>query len=119
MRIIEKNLPPVPAQLADGLRDCVQAFAAVLPVQRVILFGSYARGQAGTDSDVDLCIVAHGIDSQHRAAVTLRRAVGRLRHKPALSLVPISPERLIEKIERGDPFFRTVLREGVCIAEEN
>lgn len=119
MRIIDENLPAAPDQLAAGLRDCVQAFAAVLPVERVILFGSHARGQADAHSDVDLCVVAHGIHSQHRAAVTLRRAVGRLRHKPPLSLVPISPERLTEKLEGGDPFFQTILREGLCIAEED
>jgi predicted nucleotidyltransferase len=119
MHIIEKNLPLAPAQLAEGLRDCVQAFATVLPVQRVILFGSYARGDADANSDVDLCVVAHGVSSQHRAAVTLRRAVGRLRHKPAMSLVPISPERLREKLGRGDPFLQTIMREGICIAEED
>jgi predicted nucleotidyltransferase len=119
MRIIEENLPATTAPYAQGLRDCLQAFAAALPVQRVILFGSHARGEATAESDVDLCVVARGIESQHRAAVTLRRAVGLLRHKPALSLVPISPERLREKLSRGDPFFQTVLREGVCIAQDD
>jgi hypothetical protein len=33
--------------------------------------------------------------------------------------VPISPERLREKLSRGDPFFQTVLREGVCIAQDD
>jgi predicted nucleotidyltransferase len=90
-----------------------------LPIERVLLFGSYARGESRPDSDVDLCVIAKGIETQQSAARTLRRAIGRIRNKPGLSLVPISPERLIEKRRIREPFFETILREGVWLAEKD
>ena len=80
---------------------------------------SHARGESTPESDVDLCIVTNGSEAQQSAARTLRRAIGRIRNKPALSLVPISQERLAEKRRIRDPFYETILREGVCLAEKD
>jgi hypothetical protein len=39
--------------------------------------------------------------------------------KRSFFLLPISPERLEEKIKSEDPFFEAVLREGIVISEED
>lgn len=119
MRVLKDRIPKALDSHAESLQECILAFASVLPVERVLLFGSHARGQGARDSDVDICLVVDGIESQQAAARTLRRAIGRIRNKPALSLVPISPERLAEKRRIRDPFFETVMREGVCLAEKD
>jgi uncharacterized protein len=98
------------------LARCLEAFAQALPIEQVILFGSHARGQARVDSDVDLCVVTGGLQSQHRTAIALRKAIGELRGKPSLSIVPISAARLEEKKRSRDPFFDTVMGEGICLA---
>jgi predicted nucleotidyltransferase len=98
------------------LARCLDAFAQALPIEQVILFGSHARGQARADSDVDLCVVTGSLQSQHRMAITLRRAIGELRGKPSLSIIPISAARLEEKKRSRDPFFDTVMGEGICLA---
>jgi len=119
MRFISENLP-VSLQYAESpLLDCIKAFWASVPVQKIILFGSYARNMPSPSSDVDLCIIVKGLKSQYDTAVKLRRAIGRIRNKPAFSLLPISPERLKEKIKSEDPFFKTVLNEGIVISEED
>ena len=66
-----------------------------------------------------MCVVAEGVTSQRSAALKLRRAIGSIRNKPAFSIVPISPKRLAEKQRLSDPFFETVLAEGVCLAEKD
>jgi predicted nucleotidyltransferase len=119
MIVFEDRFPPSLRKSRAGLRACLDAFAETLTLERVILFGSHARNKARRDSDVDLCVVARGITSQHKAAVRLRQAIGTIRNKPALSLIPISPERLAEKKRAHDPFFQTVLNEGVCLAQED
>ena len=48
-------------QLLERVEDRVRAYAMELerlgvPVERIILFGSHARGDAGQDSDVDLAV---------------------------------------------------------------
>jgi predicted nucleotidyltransferase len=119
MRILDTNFPSTLWPQRVALRACLQAFNSVYPIHRVWLFGSHARGTPHADSDVDLCIVADGFTAQDEAAVALRRAIGTIRGKPPLTLIPISPERLAEKQRAHDPFFATVLREGVALAEED
>jgi predicted nucleotidyltransferase len=119
MRFISENLPTSLQFAETSLFDCIKAFGASVPVQKIILFGSYARNVPSPSSDVDLCIIVKGLKSQYETALKLRRAIGRIRNKPAFSLLPISPERLKEKIRAKDPFFKTVLSEGVVISEED
>ncbi len=119
MRILTENIPATLAGKSDVLRSCLDAFNATYPVRRVWLFGSHARGVPHADSDVDLCIVADGFDSQSRAAQDFRRAISHIRGKPPLTLIPISTARLREKEVAHDPFFETVLQEGIILAEED
>ena len=119
MKILEQNFPKTLAAKQPALEECLQAFNRVYPVHRVFLFGSHARGTPHRDSDVDLCIVAEGFESQDRAGIALRRAIGRIRGKPPFTLIPITPNRLREKQAIHDPFFETILQEGITLAEED
>lgn len=44
-------------QLIARLRERLPALAAALPLRRVVLFGSWAKGRATAFSDVDLLVV--------------------------------------------------------------
>src|SRR5439155_126927 len=112
MKLLLENLPPSLADQRETLAQCLEAMDRVLPLTAVYLFGSHGRGEARSDSDVDLCLVAEGVTEQFKAAQKLRSAISEIRPKPAFSLLPISPERLSEKQSRSDYFFQTVFREG-------
>jgi predicted nucleotidyltransferase len=88
-------------------------------LQRVILFGSHARGEARPDSDVDLCLVAEGAERQLEAARQFREAIWDVWPRPSLTLIPITPSRLGEKEAIGDFFFGSVLQEGVLLAAQD
>lgn len=90
-----------------------------VPLRRVILFGSHARGEARPDSDVDLCLVSDGAELQIDTAAKWRRAMRPVERRPSFTLLPITPARLSEKEAVGDHFFRTVLHEGVLLATED
>ncbi|MFP4030622.1 MAG: nucleotidyltransferase family protein [Desulfococcaceae bacterium] len=49
-----KNQPLHPSELQQILRECKQRFAERYHVQKLGFFGSYARGEAGRESDVDV-----------------------------------------------------------------
>jgi len=49
------------------------------PARKVILFGSYARGDATEDSDVDFLVVEHDVPSKVTEMVRLRRILRPLR----------------------------------------
>ena len=116
MKLLLENLPPSLAPQRETLRRCLEAMNAALPIQQVILFGSHARGEAGPDSDVDLCLVAEGAERQLAAAEKWRLAMRPVWPRPSFTLIPISPSRLEEKKSCGDFFFGTVLTEGVSLA---
>jgi len=119
MKLLLENLPPSLADRRETLARCLEAMNAALPLQRVILFGSHARGDAGPDSDVDLCLISDGADDPSAASALWRGAMRPVRPKPAFTLIPITPARLGEKRAVGDFFFSTVLEEGVPIATED
>jgi uncharacterized protein len=119
VKLLLENLPPSLASQRETLARCLEAMNRVMPLQAVYLFGSHARGEARPDSDVDLCLVAEGVERQLEAARRFREAIWDIWPKPALTLVPIAPQRLEEKKRVGDHFFRTVLTEGVALAAEN
>jgi predicted nucleotidyltransferase len=48
------------AQLVELLRERLTALATVLPLQRAVLFGSWAAGSATAASDIDLLVVYAG-----------------------------------------------------------
>ena len=119
MIIHADKLPPTLTSKRDVLIECLRAFERVLPIETVILFGSQSRGTPHADSDVDLCIVVRAFTSQREAGHALRRAISDIRGKPPLSLIPITSDRLAEKQQRRDPFFETVLQEGIVLASHN
>jgi predicted nucleotidyltransferase len=113
------NLPQGLHSQRQTLTQCLQAMAGVMPLRAVYLFGSYARGDARPESDVDLCIVAEGADRQLEAARKFRRSLEEIWPCPSFTLLPISPQRLAEKRARNDHFFSTVLKEGVLLASQD
>ena len=119
MRLMLENLPPSLRAQTETLRQCLEAFDKVMPLQAVYLFGSHARGDARPDSDVDLCLVSEGAERQFEAAALFRHVMWGIWPRPAFTLVPIAPKRLSEKRARGDHFFRTVLEEGVQLGSAN
>jgi predicted nucleotidyltransferase len=119
VKLLLENLPPSLQAERDSLARCLEAMNRVTPLRAVYLFGSHARGEARPDSDVDLCLVADGAERQLSAARKFREALWDIRPKPAFTLLPIAPERLAEKKQCGDPFFATVLKEGLLLATED
>ena len=74
MRSQIKGAEKVPKVALDAL---AQILAQVQP-ERVILFGSWARGEAGPDSDLDLLVVLPFKGPRQRIAITLLMALADL-----------------------------------------
>ena len=56
----------------DGI---VQAIVENYQPEKVILFGSYAAGTAGEDSDLDLAIIKSTIAPSHKRGAEVRKAI--------------------------------------------
>ncbi|MBM3887840.1 MAG: nucleotidyltransferase domain-containing protein, partial [Verrucomicrobia bacterium] len=115
MILLLDNLPPSLQNQRETLAKCLEAMNRTLPLREAYLFGSHACGDAGPDSDVDLCIVADGAEKQLQAPQRFSEAIWDIWPRPAFTLIPISPQRLAEKKACRDYFFMTVLKEGVLL----
>ena len=76
----------------------------------VVLFGSHARGQAGTDSDVDLLVIAESDLPRHKRSRQLH-----LMFKPypfAMDILVYTPQEVETEREFELSFIWRVLREG-------
>lgn len=119
MNLFLDRLPKGLKTKSESLAKCFKAFNSIRRINEVYIFGSYARGDARPDSDIDLCIVAEGAENQIQTAGLFRRAIRDIRPKPAFTLIPITPERLAEKKAIHDHFFSTILKEGILVATKN
>jgi predicted nucleotidyltransferase len=63
----------------DQIRAAVAILVREAQPERVILFGSYARGEAKPDSDLDLLVVEREVRHQQAEMARLRRALSPLR----------------------------------------
>ena len=81
---------------------------------RVILFGSYARGEAEATSDLDFLVVQKDGFSRRREIVRLQEALGPLR-VPAEVLVIDHEEA--ERPERAGDAVREALASGIVLYE--
>lgn len=81
---------------------------------RVVLFGSYARGTATDDSDVDLLVVMPYGGKAADVAVDIRL---KLRPPFPLDLVVRRPDQIRERIAMGDSFLREVVASGTILYE--
>jgi predicted nucleotidyltransferase len=72
----------------DIVNEIVQRIVERFDPEKIILFGSYARGEAREDSDIDLLIVAETDLPPPERYPAVRRVVGDLPYAFDLFLIP-------------------------------
>ena len=102
---------PDPAVLADIVDRVVRAATP----ERIVLFGSAARGEMGPDSDLDLLVIKGGKFNRDRLTVAIYRA---LRGKDAaVDVVVVTPEEVERYRNTHCLVICPALREGKVVYE--
>ncbi len=104
-------------RLADKERisilEAACALKSELPVTRVILFGSKARGESMPDSDIDLLVLTRGpVNSTLREAISYTLADINLRYDVLLTSVVISEDQWSNGLIRHTLIHSEVEKDG-------
>ena len=101
-------------RLRDALRELLPRLIDA-DTERVVLFGSTARRDVDSTSDLDLLVVRHDTRPPGERVDDLYR---RLQPTIALDLLVYTPEELASA-ERNSSFLRTALREGEVLYDRS
>lgn len=100
--------PTVLGRIAERLRRRLGA-------EKVIAYGSVAKGEATRDSDIDLLVIAPGSEKAYLRMARVLEAVRDLSRGIPLSPIVLTSEEVEERMARGDAFLRQIFGEGVLL----
>ena len=98
----------------DKIEEFGRRIGRQFGAERVILFGSYARGTVTRDSDVDLLVIGPFEGRSVDRSVQIRM---KLRPGFPVDLVLRTAEKVRERLAMGDDFMQEILEEGKVLYE--
>jgi uncharacterized protein len=101
---------PDPAILADIVKRVVKAARP----EKIVLFGSAARGEMGPDSDYDLLVIKGGKFNRHRVTTAIYH---HLSGEAAVDAVVVTPEEVERYRDTHCLVICPALREGKVVYE--
>jgi excisionase family DNA binding protein len=98
------------------LARVVDAIVAEVQPRAVILFGSRARGEAGSDSDIDLAVVAPDGASRRQVAIQAYRSLASVRDRSVgVDIVVLTPSMIAAERDLPGSITRRIVRDGVTL----
>lgn len=104
-----------PAEYESALQEAVDRIATRFHPDKIILFGSAARGQGGPDSDADLLVVMPVEGSKRQQAVQIDLALEGI--PIPIDLVVITPDEVEKYRDAMGTIIHEAVREGKVLYE--
>ncbi len=101
---------------AELLKLCATAIRQIVPQAEVILYGSVARGEETTESDIDLLVLV-----PQEATYELKRAISNqiyaieLEHEQLINLIVRQQKKWNSEPLNITPLYHSIQREGIRI----
>ncbi len=108
------DLEMAPQRIRNVIKKFVQALRkAKFPPCRVIIFGSYARGEARPDSDIDLCLIGKAF-KQNREKFRREAVVIAFGVDPRIQIVTAGSTLI--KTTHLSSLYSHIQKEGIVVA---
>lgn len=101
--------------LTDQIPEITRRIVQTSNPEKIILFGSYARGNFGADSDLDLLIIVPGVKHLRQESIRVRRALRGL--LVPVDIVVATPEQINRLGNSAGLVYRAALSEGKVLYE--
>jgi predicted nucleotidyltransferase len=111
----ETTMLQTPAESEAALREAVDRLATRFHPEKIILYGSRARGEGGPDSDADLLVIMPVDGSKRQQAVQMDLALEGIRIP--IDLIVVTPEEVEKYSETIGSVVYEAVREGKVLYE--
>jgi predicted nucleotidyltransferase len=102
-------------EIFDRMKKISERLKKSYNAEKIILFGSYARGEETEDSDIDLLVIAPGKESFFERRASAKRLIRDLRNGLPIAPIVLTPEETKKRTDAGDQFIIDILENGVSV----
>ncbi|OGY15917.1 MAG: hypothetical protein A2784_00045 [Candidatus Chisholmbacteria bacterium RIFCSPHIGHO2_01_FULL_48_12] len=101
-------------QLKQEIDLVVSQLVANYKPEKVILFGSAARGDATEESDLDFLVIKAGVEQlqSHERYYQVSKIIS---HRVATDVLVYTPQEIKKRLYLEDPFIRQIWEEGMVV----
>lgn len=97
----------------ERLKTIAERLREQYGAERVLVFGSAARGEQTVHSDIDLLVIAPTKERFYQRMGSVLAVVRDLSRGMPLAPIVLTPEELAIRLARGDQFVQEILQAGV------
>jgi len=98
------------SEINDKVRTIVNKFRP----DKIMLFGSYAKGDPSFESDIDLLVIVDTNQSTWDLAVEISLAV---KHSFPMDIIVRTPQEIDRRLQYGDVFIKNIMETGKILYE--
>jgi predicted nucleotidyltransferase len=103
--------------LTDQIPEITRRIVETSHPEKIILFGSYARGTISPDSDLDLLVIIPGVKHLRQESIRVRRALRGL--LAPVDIVIATPDQIERLGNTNGLVYQSALREGRVLYERS
>lgn len=97
-------------QFDKEIQNIVNQLVRLYKPEKIILFGSLAKDQIEQGTDIDLFIIKS--DVPKLGVDRIRQLDALIKYRLATDFIVYKPQELEQRLKLGDPFVKTILKEG-------
>ena len=109
--------PTTAPDVQEKIQEMVHRIVVQFAPEKIVLFGSYARGHADSDSDVDLLVIKSVTGSRRQERLAMRVALHGM--GVAKDILLVTPEEVETSQRLPGTLIRSALREGKVLYERS